>query len=96
MQTRATVEELAAAEKINPSHVSRILHLTLLRPDIVASILDGTCPTLLTLATLMKPFPVEWELQKETLPIKPLQSPSAKASNTLPYLPPHRPYPDVT
>jgi hypothetical protein len=31
----ATVEELAAAEKINPSYVSRVLQLTLLAPDIV-------------------------------------------------------------
>jgi hypothetical protein len=30
-----TIEELAAAEKINASYVSRILRLTLLAPDIV-------------------------------------------------------------
>ena len=37
----ATVEELAAAEKINASYVSRVLRLTLLAPDIVEAILDG-------------------------------------------------------
>ena len=40
----ATVEELAAAEKINPSYVSRVLRLTLLGPDIVEAILDGRQP----------------------------------------------------
>lgn len=37
----ATVEEIAAAEKINASYVSRVLRLTLLAPEIVESILDG-------------------------------------------------------
>jgi hypothetical protein len=45
----ATIEELAAAEKINPSYVSRILRMTLLAPDIVEAILDGRHPTELTL-----------------------------------------------
>ena len=36
-----TIEDFAAAEKINPSHVSRLLRLTLLAPDIVEAILDG-------------------------------------------------------
>jgi hypothetical protein len=35
----ATVGEIAAAEKINPSYVSRVLRLTLLAPDIV----EGCC-----------------------------------------------------
>jgi hypothetical protein len=37
----ATVEEIAAAEKINLSCVSRVLRLTLLAPAIVEAILDG-------------------------------------------------------
>ena len=36
-----TIEELAEAEKINPSYVSRILRLTLLAPDIVELVLNG-------------------------------------------------------
>jgi hypothetical protein len=39
-----TIAELAAAEKINSSYVSRVLRLTLLAPDIVAAILDGRQP----------------------------------------------------
>jgi len=58
-----TVGEIAAAEKINPSYVSRVLRLTLLAPTIVESILDGRQPAEMTLAVLMRPFPVRWRDQ---------------------------------
>ncbi|KQZ33480.1 hypothetical protein ASD50_01290 [Mesorhizobium sp. Root552] len=58
-----TVEDIAAAEKINASYVSRVLRLTLLAPAIVEAILDGRQLPEITLARLMKPFPVEWERQ---------------------------------
>ena len=58
------IEDLARAEKINTSYVSRILRLTLLAPDIVEMILDGRQPTWVTLNNLVKPFPIEWELQQ--------------------------------
>ena len=60
----ATIDELAAAEKINSSYVSRLLRLTLLAPDIVEAILDGRQPEGITLPRLMDPFPVEWERQR--------------------------------
>ena len=60
----ATVEEIARAEKINASYVSRVLRLTLLAPDIIEMILDGRQPADLTMAALIKPFPVEWEEQR--------------------------------
>jgi hypothetical protein len=56
----ATVKELAAAEKINSSYVSRVLRLTLLAPDIVEAILAGRQPDGMTLPGLLKPFPVDW------------------------------------
>ena len=59
----ATINELAAAEKINSSYVSRLLRLTLLAPDIVEAILDGRQPEGMTLPGLMEPFPVEWARQ---------------------------------
>jgi len=59
----ATLNELAAAEKINSSYVSRLLRLTLLAPDIVEAILDGRQLEGMTLPGLMDVFPVEWELQ---------------------------------
>jgi hypothetical protein len=62
----ATITELAAAEKINSSYVSRVLRLTLLAPEIVEAILDGRQPEGMTLPGLMEPFPVEWERQRAT------------------------------
>ncbi len=60
----ATVQELAAAEKINASYVSRVLRLTLLAPEIVEAILDGTQPEGMTLPGLMEGVAVEWEKQR--------------------------------
>ena len=60
-----TIEEIAAAERINSSYVSRLLRMTLLAPSIVEEILDGRQPTKVTLAVLMRPFPVAWEEQVE-------------------------------
>jgi hypothetical protein len=58
-----TIEEIAAAEKINTSYVSRVLRLALLAPEIIEMIIDGRQPTDLTMAMLMKPFPPEWKEQ---------------------------------
>jgi hypothetical protein len=60
-----TIDELAAAEKINSSYVSRLLRLTLLSPDIVGAILEGRQPEGMTLPGLMEPFPVEWVRQRD-------------------------------
>jgi hypothetical protein len=60
-----TIAEIAAAEKINSSYVSRLLRMTLLAPYIVEAVLDGRQPTKVTLALLMRPFPVAWEEQVE-------------------------------
>jgi len=57
----ATLNELAAAKKINSSYVSRLLRLTLLAPDTVDAILDGRQPEGMTLPGLMDGVPVEWE-----------------------------------
>ena len=62
--THATIAEIAAAEKINESYVGRVLRLTLLAPDIVEAILDGRQPAEMTLAALMRPFPVGWAAQR--------------------------------
>ena len=56
----ATIKEIARAEKINPSYVSRVLRLTLLAPATVEAILDGRVSTGPTLAEAMIPFPVSW------------------------------------
>ena len=63
----ATINELAAAEKINSSYVSRVLRLTLLAPDVVEAILDGRQPDGMTLPGLMEPFPTAWGSQQALL-----------------------------
>ena len=58
-----TLEEIANAESINPSYVSRLLRMTLLAPDIVEAILAGRQSPGLTMARAMQPFPMEWKHQ---------------------------------
>jgi hypothetical protein len=47
--------------------VGRILRLTLLAPDIVEAILGGRQPAQMTLAVLMRRFPVLWSAQRSEL-----------------------------
>ena len=68
-----TLNELAAAEKINSSYVSRLLRLTLLAPDIVESMLDGRQAQGMTLPVLMGPFSVEWGCQRGAVHRRPRQ-----------------------
>ena len=60
-----TLVEIADAEGIRRSYVCRVLRLTLLAPDIVERILDGRQTA--GLAQFLKPFPVEWETQRNHL-----------------------------
>ena len=62
--TYASAAELAAAERINPSYVARLLRLTLLAPDIIEPVLNGTHRPALTLDRLMQRFPVSWDEQR--------------------------------
>ena len=59
----ATIQEIAEAENINSSYISRVLRLTLLAPETVEAILAGTQPAGLTRAKVMQPFPMEWHRQ---------------------------------
>ena len=58
-----TIAELAAAERINSSYVSRILRLTLLAPDMVELMLDGRQHAELTLSRIMQAYPLTWKEQ---------------------------------
>ena len=59
--------ELAAAEKINPSYVSRILRLTLLAPDIVEAIIEGRQADRIEADVLLQPFSADWREQRKSL-----------------------------
>jgi hypothetical protein len=63
----SSVVELADAEKINKSYVSRVLRLSLLAPPIIEAILNGRQPPTLGLPMLLEPLPVEWEAQHRRL-----------------------------
>ena len=53
---------MAAAERVDPGCLARVLQLTLLAPDIVEAILDGRRADL-ALPALPEPFPAEWASQ---------------------------------
>ena len=59
----ATIEEIAAHERISASYLTRVMRLTLLAPDIIEAILDGRQGPEVTLALVLEPFPVEWAQQ---------------------------------
>jgi hypothetical protein len=61
----ATVSDIAEAERINRSYVSRVLRLTLLAPDIIERIVDRR--NLPGLSELLTPFPIEWGQQRLVL-----------------------------
>ena len=56
--------ELAAAEKLNPSYVSRVLRLTLLAPDLVEAIVDGRQADFVEADRVLKPFSTVWVEQR--------------------------------
>jgi len=62
--TYGCLDEIAKAEKIGPSFVSRVIRLALLAPDIVEAVLAGKQPAHLTLRDLMQSFPVDWSGQR--------------------------------
>ncbi len=64
----ASAAELAAAEKINPSYVSRVLRLTLLAPDIVEAIVEGRHADGIEAVVLLRPFSAGWDEQRRALP----------------------------
>ncbi|QDM34501.1 hypothetical protein FNL55_26585 [Tardiphaga sp. vice352] len=63
----ATIRDLAKAEGINESYLSRVLRLTLLAPAIIQSILEGQQPPGLDLDGLLGLFPTDWAQQHDQL-----------------------------
>jgi hypothetical protein len=58
-----SIAEIAEAEKIGRSFVSRLLRLTLLAPDIQEAILEGRQPKGMQLEELTQAVPGAWEEQ---------------------------------
>ncbi|MCW5718665.1 MAG: hypothetical protein KIS68_12625 [Bauldia sp.] len=61
----ATIGDLATAEGVTGSYVSRILRLTLLSPEIALAILRAQRPEAHTLPRLARKFPLGWDEQAE-------------------------------
>jgi hypothetical protein len=60
----ATVREVAEAERVNASYVSRVLRLTLLAPEILVSLIDGHVAQVdRPVEVLLEPFAVGWQEQ---------------------------------
>jgi hypothetical protein len=62
-----SVTEIAEAEKISKSYVSRILRLALLAPDLVEAILGGWADQRVMLERLKRPLPMGQEKQSMDL-----------------------------
>jgi hypothetical protein len=54
-------------EGIPSTYVARVLRLTLLAPEMIKAILNGTQGPEVTLARVLEPFSVEWEEQRKSL-----------------------------
>ncbi len=60
----ASVRALAEDVGLSRSHLSRVLNLTLLAPDIIQAILHGEEPSGLSIGKLRNELPVRWEEQR--------------------------------
>ena len=47
------------------THMYRVMRLTLLAPDIIEAVLNGTQPRTLTLQNVVRGFPVSWQEQRK-------------------------------
>jgi len=59
-----SVTDMAAAEKIDRGYMGRLLQLTLLAPDIVEGVLDGSNQHGLSLSEATQPIAMAWETQR--------------------------------
>ena len=60
----ATIAELAEREGIAFTYMARLMRLSLLAPEIVDAIMEGSQPESVTLANMMDPFPLDWKEQR--------------------------------
>ena len=58
-----SLEEIATANNVDRTHISRILQLTSLSPEMVEQIMTGNEPDGLSLRQLRKGIPVVWSEQ---------------------------------
>ncbi len=66
-----SIGELAETIDVDRAYIGRLLNLTLLAPDIIASILDGSEPSGLSLERLTRNTPLSWEEQRRHFDFRP-------------------------
>lgn len=57
-------KDLAEKESIEVTHVYRLMRLTMLAPDIIEAVLNGSQPRTLTLQNIVRGFPISWKEQR--------------------------------
>ncbi|MBI1187357.1 MAG: hypothetical protein GC206_08525 [Alphaproteobacteria bacterium] len=62
-----SIRELAAVEGVDRAYVGRVLNLTLLAPDLVEAVLDGTQAERTILPMLVDRLPMNWNWQRAAL-----------------------------
>lgn len=62
-----SIKELAKRERVDNSHIGKMINMTTLSPQIVRSILDETLPPEITLFDLAQNTPVNWDEQLKLL-----------------------------
>jgi hypothetical protein len=67
-EERSTIDEVAQAEDLTPSYVTRLVRLTFLAPDVTTSILSGRHDPDLTVSRLIADtrFPLDWNDQRRS------------------------------
>ena len=78
----ASIRAIAEQEKRDESYTAKVLNLTLLAPDIIEAILDDRHPDIMTWRELRKPFPLEWERQREMWAFPPSRAASVAVGPT--------------
>ncbi len=59
-----SIKALAAQEGVDYTYATKIARLMLLAPDIIEMILTDKAPRGLVLAECLRPFPLDWRLQR--------------------------------
>ena len=59
--------QIASKFELSEAYVRRILRLAYLAPDVVLAIAEGRHPSTLVLQRLLRPIPLAWAEQRQTL-----------------------------
>jgi hypothetical protein len=63
----ASITEMSAAERLERGYLGSLMRLTLLAPDLVEAILNGSHAGLFSLPRLLEPFSASWSEQRALL-----------------------------